>query len=68
MQDRILAAKDRAGGGTVKEIIDWPQAERDKFREIAVKAWEKTASKSPDARKALDAHYAFMKQLGLLSK
>ena len=47
-------------------VIDWAQADRDKFREIATKAWEKTASKSPEARKALDTHYAYMKKIGLL--
>lgn len=66
LQDRKLVARDAAGGDIT--VIDWPQAERDKFREIAARAWEKTAAKSPEARKALDAHYGFMRQIGLLSQ
>lgn len=66
LQDRKLAARDAAGSDIT--VIDWPQAERDRFREIATRAWEKTAEKSPEARKALDAHYAFMRQIGLLSE
>jgi len=64
LQDRELVARDRATGEI--EVIDWPQAERDKFREIAVRAWEKTGAQSPEAKKALEAHYAFMKKIGLL--
>lgn len=63
LQDREQVAKDRAGGEIT--VIDWPQEERDKFRTIAEAAWEETASKSPEARAALDAHYAFMKLVGL---
>lgn len=64
LQDRAQVAKDVAAGEI--NVIDWPQAERDKFRAIATEAWEETAAKSPAARKALDAHYAYMKQIGLL--
>lgn len=64
LQDRAQAAKDAAAG--VITIIDWPQAERDKFRAIAVEAWEETADKSPEARAALDAHYSYMRSIGLL--
>ncbi len=67
MQDRILAAKDRAGGGTVKEVIDWPQEERDKFRRLAVEAWKDFAQQSDLAQKAYTAHIEFMAQSGLLS-
>lgn len=66
LQDRKLAARDRAGNGPVTEVIDWPQAERDKFREIAVGAWEDFAKKSPLAKEAYDAHIKFMKEIGLL--
>lgn len=66
LEDRKTVAKDRAGQGTVKEIIDWPQAERDKFREIARGAWEDFAAKSPLAREAFDSHVRFMKDYGLL--
>jgi len=64
LQDRAQAAKDNAGDAVT--IIDWPQAERDKFRAIAVGAWEETAEKSPEARAALEAHYAYMRSIGLL--
>ncbi len=63
-QDKKLVARDKADSDI--EVIDWPQDERDKFRAIAVKSWEATAAKSPEARKALDAHLAYMKNLGLL--
>ena len=66
LEDRKLAAKDRTGGGTVKEVVDWPQAERDKFREIAKGAWEDFAKQSPLAQEAYDAHVKFMKAYGLL--
>lgn len=64
LQDKAQVATDKAGGEI--NVIDWPQAERDKFRAIAVEAWEETADKSPAARKALDAHYSYMKSIGLL--
>lgn len=66
LEDRRTVAKDRAGQGTVKEIIDWPQAERDKFREIARGAWEDFAAKSPLAKEAYDSHVGFMRDYGLL--
>lgn len=64
IQDRELVEEDRAAGELT--IIDWPQKDRDAFREIAKGAWEASASKSPMARKALDAHLAYMKTIGLL--
>ncbi len=66
LEDRKLVSRDKAGNGSVKEIIDWPQEERDKFREIAVGAWEAFAKKSPLAKEAYDANIKFMKQYGLL--
>ena len=66
LEDRKAAAKDRAGEGTIKEVVDWPQSERDKFREIARGAWEDFAAKSPLAREAYNAHVEFMKDYGLL--
>lgn len=65
LQDKQLVARDKKEGKIT--VINWPQAERDKFRQIAMKAWESTAEKSPEARKALDAHYAFMRQIGLIN-
>ena len=64
LQDKAQVAKDKAGGDIT--VVDWPQAERDKFRVLAAEAWEETAGKSPEARAALDAHYEFMKTIGLL--
>ena len=66
MQDRIMVADDRAGKSEIKEVVDWPQAERDKFREIARTAWEDFAKKSDLAQMAYDAHVKFMRAYGLL--
>ncbi|NNE80596.1 MAG: TRAP transporter substrate-binding protein DctP, partial [Silicimonas sp.] len=64
LQDKQQVQADVAGGEI--NVINWPQAERDKFRAIAAEAWEETAAKSPAAREALDAHYDFMRKVGLL--
>ena len=62
--DRDLVARDLAEGKVT--VIDWPQEDRNKFREIATESWKAFAEKSPLAKKALDAHLAFMKRIGLL--
>lgn len=64
LQDKALVARDMADSNIT--VINWSQEERDKFRQIATEAWEETAAKSPEARAALDAHYAFMRSIGLL--
>jgi TRAP-type C4-dicarboxylate transport system substrate-binding protein len=64
LQDKAQVGTDIAEGEIT--VVNWSQEERDKFRAIAVEAWEETAAKSPAARKALDAHYAYMKSIGLL--
>jgi len=64
LQDQAIAAEQRAGGEIT--VIDWAPAERAKFREIAVGAWEDFAAKSPLAREALDAHLNYMRNIGLL--
>ncbi|MBX2837197.1 MAG: TRAP transporter substrate-binding protein DctP [Gammaproteobacteria bacterium] len=64
LQDKAQASADAAAGDI--DVVDWPQAERDKFRELATTAWEETAGKSAEARAALDAHYSYMKTIGLL--
>jgi len=64
LEDKRLVAEHKAGGDIT--VIDWAQEDRDKMRAIAVEAWEDVAAKSPLAREALDAHIAFMKQIGLL--
>ena len=65
LEDRTLVARDRAAGEI--EIIDWPQAERDKFREIAVTAWEDFAASSDLAKETYQTHVDFMKKAGLLN-
>ena len=68
IEGRELAAKHRSGDGPVKEIIDWPQSERDRFREIAKGAWKNYAQQSDLARQAYESHLSFMKALGLLTE
>lgn len=62
--DQEIAAKYREGGDIT--VVDWPQEERDKFREIAKGAWYDFADKSELAKEALDAHVKYMKNIGLL--
>ncbi len=64
IKDKEIVARDRAKGELT--IIDWPQADRDAFRKIAVGAWEDYAKASPLAKEAYDAHIKFMKETGLL--
>jgi len=64
MEDRKLVARDRAAGDLT--VIDWPQGERDKFREIAVGAWKDYAAASEMAQEVYASHIAFMKKIGLL--
>ncbi len=67
VQDRKLVALDRAGEGTKGvEIVDWPQEERDKLRQLAQGAWLDISKQSDLAKEAYDKHIAFMKTLGLL--
>lgn len=63
-KDKELVARDLAGDEV--HPIDWPQADRDAFREIAKEAWAELAAKTPEAQAALDAHIAYMKEIGLL--
>lgn len=64
LQDREIA--DKYADGSDVTVIDWDQAERDKFRSISVQAWQDFAAKTPLAKEALDAHLAFMKKTGML--
>lgn len=66
MEDRALVARDKAAGDLT--VIDWPQAERDKFREIAVSAWKDYAGSSEMAQEVYESHISFMKKIGLLGK
>jgi len=60
------AARDLKASGVA--LHDWSQEDRAAFRNVAKQAWEKVASRSPEARKVLDSHTAFMKKIGLLSQ
>ncbi len=66
LEDRRLVARDKAAGELT--IIDWPQAERDKFRNVAVEAWKDFAASSDLAKETYDSHIAFMKKAGLLQE
>jgi hypothetical protein len=48
------------------ELIDWSPEERQKLRGIAAGAVEDYAQGSELAKKAYEAHVAFMQQIGLL--
>lgn len=48
------------------EVIVLPEAEVEKFREVAMPIWEKWADKSPLARKVWDSYLDFMRLMGLL--
>ncbi|KEA65685.1 putative gluconate TRAP family transporter, DctP subunit [Marinobacterium lacunae] len=63
-KDKELVARDRAAGKLT--IIDWPQAERDKFRKIAQQSWEAFANASPLAKEVYEAHIRFMSSKGML--
>jgi len=63
-QDITLVARDKADSDLT--IIDWPQEERDKLREIATQSWKDFAKGSPLAQEAYDAHVAYMKKAGML--
>ena len=64
LEDKRLVAEHNAGDDIT--VIDWPQADRDEFRNIAVEAWEDFGEKSDLAKEALDANITFMKLIGLL--
>lgn len=63
MQDLEAAAKARAEG---VQIIDWPLAERAKFRNIARAQWESVTKQSPIAKEYIDALVKFMQSQGLM--
>ncbi len=63
-KDQELVARDKAGKDIT--VIDWPQAERDQFRQIATGAWKDFAKATPLGKEAYDSHMAYMKKVGLL--
>ena len=66
IRDRQQVAIDRGGKGTVKEIIEWPESERLKFRKLAIAAWAEYSKKSPLAKEVYDAQMKFLKMYGLV--
>ena len=66
LEDQKLVARDRAGKGDVKEIIDWTQKDRDAFRKIAQSVWADYAKLSPLSQEAYDVQVKFLKTYGLL--
>ncbi|NVO24639.1 TRAP transporter substrate-binding protein DctP [Donghicola sp. C2-DW-16] len=62
-QDAALAARDDASDKI--EVINWAQEDRDQLRDVARVQWEEYAKKSELAKEALDAHIAYMTQIGL---
>lgn len=68
LTDRELVARDRANQEDGIEVIDWTQAERDKFRALAQDAWAEYAAGDPLAEKAYQANIDFMKRIGLLDE
>ncbi len=57
------AAKKAVAMGVT--LIDLPAEERAKYRATGVEVWETWAQKSPLARKAIDAHLAFLHRIGV---
>ncbi len=46
-------------------IYDWSAEDRAVFRAAARKAWEEWAAKTPETRKIVDSHKAFIDRIGL---
>ncbi|MDP6954255.1 MAG: TRAP transporter substrate-binding protein [Alphaproteobacteria bacterium] len=65
MQDLADVAADRAEG---VEVIDWPKAERDRMRDIAVGIWQDWAGRSEMAGRAYDAQIAYLRAIGLVAE
>lgn len=63
-EDQRLVDRDKTNPDM--EIIDWSQEDRNRLREVAIKVWEETADQSSQARIALDAHYKYMKKIGII--
>lgn len=67
LRQKDLALVKRDKKDPAMHVVDWPQKQRDRFRLIAKKVWERTASKSPEAQKALRANLSFMRREGILN-
>jgi TRAP-type mannitol/chloroaromatic compound transport system substrate-binding protein len=66
ISDRELIARDTADKASGIEVINWSQADRDKFRAIAEQAWAEYAKGDPEAEKVYKSETDFMKRIGLL--
>ena len=64
MADLAAVAEVSARGDVT--IHNWPAAERNKFRAIAMTEWEKFATKSPNAKKVYDTLTTYLKNSGML--
>ncbi|SFS51739.1 TRAP-type C4-dicarboxylate transport system, substrate-binding protein [Sulfitobacter marinus] len=64
--DVELATRDDASDDI--EVINWAQVDRDKLRAVAREQWEVFAQKSDLAQEALEAHIAYMTEIGLFSE
>jgi TRAP-type C4-dicarboxylate transport system substrate-binding protein len=62
--NREAAAKVQNEMGVT--LYDWSPEDRAAFRKGAMAAWEGWADKTPEARAIVDAHYSWMKKIGLL--
>jgi TRAP-type mannitol/chloroaromatic compound transport system substrate-binding protein len=49
-------------------IHEWSEEDRAAFRKAAQDQWQGWADKTPEARKLVDSHLAFMKNLGLIAE
>ncbi|SCY72603.1 TRAP transporter substrate-binding protein [Desulfoluna spongiiphila] len=63
MQD-LAAVKEARSQGI--EVINWPDAERAKFRNIAREQWDKVTGKSPVAKKYIAAVVTYLSSQGLM--
>eukprot|EP00752_Nemacystus_decipiens_P000453 g453.t1 len=69
MYQRLMVEDQRVAqtaGERGLTLIDWPQAERRRFRETAVDVWRELAAESPMATRIVDSQVDFLQQIGLL--
>jgi len=64
LKDNEAVAEARANPEIT--IHNWPEAERAKFRQIAVEQWEAVAQRSDNAQKVYDTLVAYLEEQGLL--
>jgi TRAP-type mannitol/chloroaromatic compound transport system substrate-binding protein len=68
---RRLEIKDLDDVRTAEEngitVIDWPDEERQKLRDVAILVWRDWSSRSPAAKQAYQAQTTFLRAIGLLA-